>query len=279
MIIIDEKNKIVEKMTKYIATISGGKDSVTMCDLLLKHKYPVDYIIFNDTLAEHEEMYIYIEKLKLYFKNKYNKEILVLKPNKTPDEVIFRKVKRKSSEWRGQIKGIFSPVMGFCEWRTEAKIRPLERFLKENNIKDYKIYIGYTLNEKSRINKEDKTKLFPLIDIFKMSERNCQEYLINNEMENPLYKHFTRTGCFFCPAQSERDKFIIWKNYPEKWEYMKNIEKRLNEYKKLKEKVIYDNWHMGTSIEELEKKFIILNKQGSLFDFSNEPLKDCFCKI
>ena len=31
------------KNTKYIATISGGKDSTVMCDLLLKNNYQVDY--------------------------------------------------------------------------------------------------------------------------------------------------------------------------------------------------------------------------------------------
>jgi hypothetical protein len=29
----------------------------------------------------------------------------------------------------------------------------------------------------------------------------------------------------------------------------------------------------------MENKFIEADKQGSLFDFSDEPLKDCFCKI
>ena len=37
---------------KYIATISFGKDSTVMCDLLLKNGYPVDYIVFTDTLLE-----------------------------------------------------------------------------------------------------------------------------------------------------------------------------------------------------------------------------------
>lgn len=60
---------------KYIATISGGKDSVTMCDLLLKNGHQVDEIIFNDTLEEFEEMYIYLEKVKEYFLNRYKKQL------------------------------------------------------------------------------------------------------------------------------------------------------------------------------------------------------------
>ena len=29
----------------------------------------------------------------------------------------------------------------------------------------------------------------------------------------------------------------------------------------------------------MEKEFIKADKQSGLFDFSDEPLKDCFCKI
>lgn len=37
---------------KYIATLSGGKDSTAMIDLLLRNNYPLDYIVFKDTLHE-----------------------------------------------------------------------------------------------------------------------------------------------------------------------------------------------------------------------------------
>lgn len=265
---------------KYIATISGGKDSVTMCDLLLKNKRKVDYIVFNNTLAEFMMMYEYIEKLKKYFKERYGKEITILTPNKTPESVIFRKVVDKNSEYYGMIKGIFAPVMGFCEWRTESKIRPLERYLKEIGIKDYKVYIGYTTDEKHRINRNDKNKLYPLVDDYKMSERNCQEYLIMQDMENPLYRFFTRTGCMWCPANSEKSWFTIWKHFPEVWEYMVWVEKMLAYYISIGEKVIYKSWFpSGKTCKDMERIFVKKDKQGSLFDFSDEPLKDCFCKI
>lgn len=268
-----------EKDTTYIATISGGKDSVTMCDLLLKNGYPVNYIVFNDTLIEHDEMYEYIEKLKIYFLERYNKNILVLKPNKKPDDIIFRIVKRKSSKWYGHVKGVFSPVMGFCEWRTESKILPLERFLKQKNISDFKIYLGFTTDEKNRANRDDVTKIYPLIDYFKMSENDCKKYLIEQEMENPLYRNFKRTGCRYCPAQSLKDKFTIWKHYPNVWEEMKSIESRLDFLEKSGQKVIYNNFHLGEKCIDLEYKFKKQDAQKSLFDFSDEPLKDCFCKI
>ena len=60
---------------------------------------------------------------------------------------------------------------------------------------------------------------------------------------------------------------------------MKNIENHLNELElqgnKIKNKYWFPNFK---TISDYEKEFIKIN-QGSLFDFSDEPLKDCFCKI
>lgn len=67
---------------KHIATLSGGKDSTAMIDLLLRYKKPLDYIVFYDTLHEFGLMYEYIDKLSKYFKARYNKEITMLKPKK-----------------------------------------------------------------------------------------------------------------------------------------------------------------------------------------------------
>ncbi|WP_026803606.1 phosphoadenosine phosphosulfate reductase domain-containing protein [Aliarcobacter lanthieri] len=61
----NKKNQLLNNI--YIATISGGKDSVAMTDLLLKNGYPVDYILFYDTFLEFPIMYKYLEKVKKYF--------------------------------------------------------------------------------------------------------------------------------------------------------------------------------------------------------------------
>lgn len=265
---------------KYIATISGGKDSVTMCDLLLRNNYPVDYIIFNDTLDEYEEMYAYLDKVEEYFKSRYGKVITRLKPVKTYDEYIFNI--RKRGENVGKIAGLPNPTMGFCEWRRDSKIIPMQKWIKKNNIQDYKLYLGITIDERHRA-KEDMylanngIPIYPLIEYFNMSERDCQEYLINQEMENPLYRHFKRTGCAKCQFKSKADWFKTWKHYPKAWNEIKVLEKRVKEHHI--EAISYNMFADFKKTEDLEKEFMKADKQGSLFDFSDEPLKDCFCKV
>ena len=126
----------------YIATISGGKDSVTMCDLLLKNGYPVDNIIFSDTLEEFDDMYIYIDKVNEYFKSRYKKEITILKPNSTFDDWCFGVIKKETAKRVGMVRGI-PTKNGMCYWRRESKIYPMERYLSEK----YKDKISNHINQ------------------------------------------------------------------------------------------------------------------------------------
>ncbi|WP_457744110.1 phosphoadenosine phosphosulfate reductase domain-containing protein [Sulfurimonas sp.] len=258
---------------KYIATISFGKDSTVMCDLLLKNNYPLDYIVFTDTLLEFPMMYEYKDKVCDYFKQRYCVDVIVTKPDSTFEDWCFGKIEDENARMNGFIRGIPMVWSEPCYWRREAKVKPQEKLFRD--IGDHKIYIGFTLGEAQRRMSDDKF-IYPLIDYFHMSERNCQEYLINQEMQNPLYNYFTRTGCSVCPAQSDKAWFVIWKHFPDTWEYMKNIEYRLSKFDKVKNRYWFNDFR---SCEDMEKKFIKFDMQGSLFDFSDEPLKDCFCKI
>lgn len=262
---------------KYIATLSGGKDSTAMVDMLLRNQKPLDYIVFKDTLHEFELMYRYVERLSEYFKARYGKEVIVLKPEISFEDSVFGKISRGHLE--GYIRGLPTPQFMPCTWRRESKTRPFERFIKEQGITEYKIYIGYTTSEIHRKMAGDEF-LYPLIDDFFMSETDCVAYLKDREMENPLYRYFTRTGCSFCPAQSDRSFFQVWKHFPKDWEYMKQIEVRLFQLEKQGEKIQNKYWFSKKrTCTDMERVFKKSDRQGGLFDFDDEPLKDCFCRI
>ena len=264
-----------------IAGLSGGKDSMVMTDLLCKHGYHVDYIVFYDTLMEFPMMYQYIEKIKEYFKSRYNKEVITTKPTTTFEAWCFGIINDTSAIYHGAIRGIPMVWSEPCYWRRESKLKPFNEFISTTLGEDTKHfkYIGFTLDEASRRLK-DENAIYPLIDFFKMREVDCQSYLIDQEMENPLYRYFTRTGCGICPAQSDRAWFQVWKYFPETWEYMKWIEKRLHEYMAMGMKVKNAYWFTGfRTCEQMEDKFKEIDKTGSMFNFLDEPHKDCFCKI
>jgi 3'-phosphoadenosine 5'-phosphosulfate sulfotransferase (PAPS reductase)/FAD synthetase len=255
-----------EKETKYIASWSGGKDSTVMIDLLLRDKMPLDYIVFLDTLMEFEEMYEYIEKVKDYWQKRYNANIIILKGKITYEQYIDKEIKKGKN--KGVKKGFLNAANPFCEIRSFNKMQTIEKFTKK--IKNYKTYIGFTTDEKQRC-KENGLELYPLIEKYKMNENDCRKYLQEREMENPLYRHFNRTGCRLCPYKSEKDWKNIYENYPKVWSEIKELEKKIHGDKYIKKHF----FHNFRTSEDMEKHF---NKHPS-FKFDEEPLKDCMCKI
>lgn len=260
---------------KYISCLSGGQDSTAMTLRLLELGEPVDYIIFNDTGLEHDEMYEYIDKLDAFLKRKYNKEIIRTKPKQDFESWVFGE--RTKGEHVGQIRGT-PRVAEPCFWRRESKTYPLNRWLKENNIKDYTLYTGYTISETKRAtNLDEYNAVAPLIE-WGWDEAEVQKYLKENQMENKLYQHFSRTGCAVCPKQRLNDKYMVWKHYRKHWDFMVSIENRLEKEKETRGERHYPAWHDKLFCSDMEKLFIKKDKQ-STFDFDFEPVQDCFCKI
>lgn len=274
-----------EENTVYIGTISFGKDSTTMNDLLCKDGHPIDEIIFTDTLKEFSLMYDYGHKVAEYFKNRYKKDITFLTPLATFEEWCFGVIKDKTADGYGAIRGIPLPSdnESMCFHRRETKVKPLDNYLKEKypNMKIVK-YIGYTKGEGRNIKDTPNLKhIYPLKHIYKMNEERCKEYLIKQDMENPLYRYFSRTGCYLCPFQSERSMYQVYKHFNHYWQKMKWIEQILKQYEDMGFRVM--NRYFFTdkrTCEDMEKVFSnTYDKQLSAFDFSDEPLRDCFCKI
>lgn len=260
---------------KYIACLSGGQDSTAMLLRLLELGEPVDHIIFNDTTLEHDEMYEYIDKLDAFLKRKYNREIIRLKPNK--DFLSWTYGKTVKGENVGMIRG--TPRVALpCFWRREAKEYPTTRWLKDQGINEFTKYIGYTISETKRASSlEEYNAKAPLIE-WGWDEAEVQKYLKDNQMENKLYQHFSRTGCAVCPKQTLNDKYMVWKHYRKNWDYMVEVENNLEKLRLENGEKHSPAWHDKLFCSDMEKLFIKKDKQ-STFDFDFEPVQDCFCKI
>jgi len=269
-----------EKKYKFFSKWSGGKDSTAMIDLLLRKGEPLDYIVFCDTLAEFPEMYSYIEKTSSYWRKRYGKEVTILKPKETIVEALTREVSELSKNGNeGKISGAFIPQLGYCHWRKLSKIKTFGTWLKELNLttKDIRVYLGITANEQNRVQKGKKEFLYPLIE-WGMTDEDCKKYLSERSMENPLYKHFHRTGCGFCPAQSKESKYMLWKYHKHIWAEMVEYEKMLCELDKKHEKGVYNQlWFLDKPLTEYEAEFSA-RMEWELFDNADKtPVSDCFC--
>ncbi len=252
--------------------ISGGRDSTAMVFMMLEKGMTLDYIIFTDTESEFPEMYKYLTKINARLEKYYKKlTVLTHKRGESFEDWCFGKITRGARE--GMIRGL-PMVTQPCYWKRESKVNPFNKFLKDNNIKDYIQYIGYTYSERKRANVKDKNQRFPLIE-FKKCEADIDRYLKEIDLINPLYEYFERTGCYFCPYQKIRGFYVLWKKYPEQWAYMRDIEKRLNALdNKDDQTVINSQWNIRYTIAELEKAF----KSGDILHEVEAPVA-CECGL
>lgn len=278
-----------EKKCKFVAQWSGGKDSTAMIDLILRKGEPLDYIVFCDTLAEFPEMYEYIKKTGSYWRERYGKEVTILKPKETILEALTGIVDEERSEQNGgKIRGAFMPQVsfggsgkGYCHWRKLSKINTFNNWRKSLNLKpkEVKIYIGINASEKWRMQNSAKNVLYPLIE-WEMNDEDCKKYLVERSMENQLYKHFNRTGCGFCPEQSKESKYMLWKYHKQIWAEMVKYENMLRELDKTHEKGVYNPlWFRDKPLSEYEAEFSA-RAEWELFDNADKtPVSDCFCFI
>lgn len=239
---------------KHIAKLSGGRDSTAMVFHMLENNMPLDYIIFSDTGQEFNQMYDYLERVNHRLKTQYGKEITVLghKRGETFEDWVFGTLKRGKK--KGFVRGL-PHVIQKCYWQRESKSNPVDHWIKDNEIGDHTLYIGYTYSEKKRASDNKATnQVYPLIDA-KMCEFDVDELLKKIDLINPLYEFFERTGCAMCPYQKNRGYYILYLKYNDVWEWMKDIEKRLFEIEDGGQSVINSQWHIRYSLDELEEYF------------------------
>ena len=247
--------------------LSGGRDSTAMLFYMLDAGMPIDHIIFTDTGSEFPEMYAYLERVGEKLKE-CGKEITVLnhKRGEVFEDWVFGKV--TSGKREGMTRGL-PMVTQPCYWKRESKVYPFMKFLKDNNIKEYTQYIGYTYSEKKRSQVKDTNQKFPLIEM-KKCEADVDKKLLEIDLVNPLYDNFERTGCYFCPYQKVRGFWLLWKKYPAQWDYMYQLEQRLNDM----DDVINPQWNIRYSMKELKSAF---EKKEILFEV--EAPVACGCKL
>ncbi len=260
-----------------IAMLSGGQDSTAMTLRLFEIGQAPDHVVFCDTLIEHDEMYEYIDKIDAFLQRRYGVKIDRTKPSKSFEAWVFGKV--TSGDNNGKVRGT-PMVTEPCYWRREAKERAFDRWVKERVVGEHVKLIGYTVHERERAEAARKHGIeTPLID-WGWREIDCRNYLREREMENKLYRHFSRTGCAVCPRQKIDDFYAVWKYYPKWYEYMIDVEERLIDarLKNGEKDAFRPAWHTKYTTGEMAELFRKKEMQPSL-PFEEEPTRDCFCRI
>ncbi|NOX66560.1 MAG: phosphoadenosine phosphosulfate reductase family protein [Chlorobi bacterium] len=245
------KQLIKDPQYRHVLGISGGKDSAALA-IYIKEQHPdvhekVEYF-FTDTGAELDEVYDFLAKLEAYL----GKEIIRLSSGKP-----FEHWLKVHNEY------LPSPQQRWCT--RMMKIKPFEAFVGDDPVISY-VGIRADENREGYISQKPTIKaVFPFVedglvrdDIFQMLEDTVgiPEY----------YKWRSRSGCYFCFFQQQKEWLGLKRNHPALFEKAKEFENKIRTKFDWKEGEVEFGGHGYTwssqgSLDELVKRAELREKK------------------
>jgi len=219
---------------KHVVSLSGGKDSTAMLLMMLDREMPIDYVVFVDTTKEFPQVYRHLDKLE-----KYISPLKIIKFSFDYD-YYFEKHVLVRGKRKGEMGYGFPGVRS--RWCTGFKKDIIHKFCKslgDNVIK----YIGIAYDERKRI-KNNPNLMYPLVK-WEVTEKMALEYCYSKGFDwEGLYEVIPRTSCYCCPFKSIKQLEAIYRNFPDLWEKMRNMQK-----------IAKNKFRADYSIFDLEEKF------------------------
>lgn len=203
---------------QYIASLSYGKDSIAMLEIIKQHDMPLDRIVHveimaTDTIpADLPPMMEFKGKADRIIKERYGIEVEHLHAKKTYDDGFY--TKRKKGNHIGALYGFPGVVCGtWCN--RMLKLSVLGKF----DAVGITQYIGIAADEPNRFHNLTDRKRSPLVEhgiVESEARKICEEL----DLLSPIYTQSARGGCWFCHNQPVNQLRLLRKQYPEYWALM-----------------------------------------------------------
>ena len=232
-------------MSKYVASISFGKDSLAMLIKIKELGMPLDEVIYcdirfdEDISGEMPKMAKFIPKAEKILKEKYGITVRHLTYKKTFKEQFYT-IKQRGKHI-GDNYGFPFVIGAWCNSR--LKMEPIKAYLREQTEPIIQ-YVGIAYDEPKRYERLDhETHIAPLYDL-KITEKEAMEICREAALLSPIYEDSFRGGCWFCPKQRLSQLEFLYNTYPELWSILKGMEKDSN-----------NTFKPNHTLAELEEKF------------------------
>lgn len=223
--------------TFYVASVSGGKDSLAMFLLLLtmpRSIYPLTHVVYYNTGMDFDCIARIIARVKVLCEEQ-GLQFIELHP-KEPFLYCFADKIVENRDGSGYHYG-YSWCGGLCRWATRHKINAINHF-KDSLGGTVIDYIGIAYDEKDRLEKEKSpNKRFPLVELG-MTEAMCLEFCRSQgfmwleETERTesgyidLYDILKRVSCWCCANKNLDELRNIYLYLPHYWNRLKDLQAR-----------------------------------------------------
>lgn len=221
--------------TKYVASVSFGKDSLAMLLLILEKGLPLHEVVFYDTGMEFQAIYSIRDRI-LPILEEHGVKYTELHP---PRPFLFDMLERPKTKRTGEKVRGDSWCGGACRWGTWLKQKALNSYIGDNPT-----YIGLASDEIRRLQKLEPHKMSPLAD-WGITEadalRLCyEEGYFWEENGVRLYDILDRVSCWCCANKNLKELRNIYTHLPEYWNRLKEIQARTDRPMKGEGKSVFD---------------------------------------
>lgn len=201
---------------QYIASLSYGKDSCAMLEVIHQHNMPLDRIVHveimaTDTIpADLPPMMEFKAKADKIIKERYGIEVEHVHANQTYEQQLYSVI--NSGKRVGSIYGF--PIVKGAWCNDRLKLKPMPKPNKETTI-----YLGIAADEPNRFHNLTDRKRSPLVE-HDVIESEALAICMNIDLLSPIYYDSARGGCWFCHNQGVGQLRLLRKQYPEYWALM-----------------------------------------------------------
>lgn len=254
---------------EYIASFSGGKDSMATIILAHEHNEPLDLIIFAEVMFDKEtsgelpEHIAFIREKCIPLFEEWGYKTQILRAEKTYMDCFNRVIEkpRKTPENKGKRKGFV--MVGHCDVQRDCKLKPINDFFKGKDPEQITQYIGIAADEPKRLERlrEGKPKKISLLEKYGYTEKMAFEICEKYGLVSPIYDFAPRGGCWFCPNARYFKLKHLRTHHKDLWDRLLNLEKEPDLVGKIW------NTAQGRSMADNEEMFYWEEAQMTVFDF------------
>lgn len=249
-------------MAEYFLSWSGGVDSTATGILAVLHNEPLTAIVYSRVmfdratpadLPEHDN---FINKVAIPWFKQRGIAVEVVQSKKNFVDDFFYHKKGTRSKNCGKYSGF--PMVGkrVCEIKTPLKVDPIRKFLRKHP--KCIQYIGYAADEETRLS-QLKGNEISLLQKYGVTHKEAQKLCVEHGLLSPYYQYSKRGGCFFCPNAQDGQLRYIYRNHPDLWRKMLELQKEPNIVRPGKFKI-------GEGLYEINARFELEGEQLNLFE-------------
>lgn len=222
-----------------IASVSFGKDSLSMLLLILERGLPLDEVVFYDTGMEFKAIYDTRDKV-LPLLADHGVRYTELRP---PRPFVFDMLDKPVNSKKNGLHYGYSWCGGCARWGTACKTHALDTNAKKAG-KHVIQYIGIAADEPKRLERLASGKVAPLAK-FGFTEADALAYCYERGFfweENGvrLYDILDRVSCWCCANKNLKELRNIHDCLPEYWDRLKALQSRTDRPMKGPGKSVFD---------------------------------------